>query len=872
MSPYAPTDPWPTMRGSPQNTGRARLPAVLRTDLGIRHFPTGNAVFSPPVMGAGDRIYVGSADHVMYAFDPIADRVLWKYDVGEIIDSASCLGPDGSVYVPSGSGLFAFNPDGTKRWHLDLVKQRTRFTPSTIYWFEGSVTMGPNGLLYAGCDDFHVYAIDPKDGSIRWAFLTGCNVWTTAAFGPGNMVYAASFDCMFYALDADTGALRWSRNMRNFVVCTPAVGPDGTVYFGSFDGAVYALDGRTGKTLWKYQTGGSIYASPTLSEDGKLYIGSADENFYCLDIATRSVDWAFSLRDCVRSSAALGVDPEGKEPYLLYVGGGDGVISVLDRHGRRRWSYNTLVRAPAGEQYCNINAAVALGEHGFSTASANGDVLYLPYNVYLTHPGHPGISRQADDGYPKEGSQLTVLSPGGVPEDIVDHKPLVVQSGDTVSLRVMRRENGRTMPARIQKRRTKIRKRLFFPHEKLVSPCGNQINIVPKLPVAAGTYALDVRVPYAVDGVQHEVSGTLQVKVEAPKDPPDIGELTGFRITHMSVYSPSIVPSFDQIAIASLVIDVRIVRYDPVSGRVVAWGVQKFGLDENGNTTVGIPVPRFFLFAFHGTYRNGSLILESKNCLFEITAFPVPLDRLRFTASLSDAGFTAGSMLAEVHFDGWFAQAWKHLLKDIQLPCFDEIVPTLLRSCKRFCGWVRSWYPHEFSWSALYGVLRSASKVLPLGWQILSDRVWHPWGLLDKDGYFCGVGTYKTGPLPSTHHDGLHVEQFRYDRWRRQVILTFRHDPSFACGTAVPGILIYHTRKMKVLAINYNEWTVVDRNSRGVPLKAVLTLPPTIRLRGSHLRAIAFVDLEPRGEIPIRQLPTLRRDSLRNWFTGARGW
>ena len=73
--PYLLGSAWPVMRGDLQNTGRGKLgkwePSSVRT-LDVRRFQTGNGIFSTPVIDANERIYVGSADHYFYAFDPIA--------------------------------------------------------------------------------------------------------------------------------------------------------------------------------------------------------------------------------------------------------------------------------------------------------------------------------------------------------------------------------------------------------------------------------------------------------------------------------------------------------------------------------------------------------------------------------------------------------------------------------------------------------------------------------------------------------------------------------------------------------------------------------------------------------------------------------
>ena len=92
-----------------------------------------------------------------------------------------------------------------------------------------------------------------QDPSFLWSFATGGWVVTAPAVVDG-VVYAGSDDYSLYALDAVTGDLRWSFATGDVIRSTPTVA-DGRVYFGSNDNHLYALDAATGTELWKYDTG-----------------------------------------------------------------------------------------------------------------------------------------------------------------------------------------------------------------------------------------------------------------------------------------------------------------------------------------------------------------------------------------------------------------------------------------------------------------------------------------------------------------------------------------------------------------------------------------------------------------------------------------
>ena len=108
----------------------------------------------------------------------------------------------------------------------------------------------------------------------------------------------------------------------------------------------------------------------------------------------------------------LGPDPEGRCPHLLYFGGGNGVIYALEPDGKRRWSLDTRAQG-AGGDYPNINASIAPGRTGLSTANAFGDVFFVPYHLCLDAPETPGLSCEPEDGYPVDGALLYAMTPGG---------------------------------------------------------------------------------------------------------------------------------------------------------------------------------------------------------------------------------------------------------------------------------------------------------------------------------------------------------------------------------------------------------------------------------------------------------------------------
>ncbi len=848
INPYQAGAPWPCMRADARNSGRSpllRAAYAAPASAELRRWSTGNGIFSTPVIGADETIYVGSADKRFYAFDPVTGAVRWSYATGECIDSAGCIAADGTIYFAScDAGLYGLSPAGEERWRLNLFENRRHFTPSTIFWWEGNVVLGPNGWLYAGNDDFNFYAIEPgKD--VRWAYLTGLHIWSAPAFGEDGSVVFFSFDCHAYKLDRETGARRWSIDTGNFVVSSPALASDGTIHFGSFDGNVYALDGGNGGLRWRVPTAGPIYASPALAEDGSVYVGSSDGNLYALDGRDGRLRWSFYTGDAIRASASLGPDPEGRSPYLIYFGSGNGRLYCVEPEGTRRWALRTAAEGSELDSP-NINASIALGRSGLAAATASGHVLYVPYDHYLRHPDDPAFERGSGDGYPSDGAFFYFINPGGgmSPEPLASTSaPVVVDPSQALSLRLLKRRDGRTLAARLIEGSIEVESQPSRPMRLTLQPDRAQLNVIPAAGEGQGEQGtLVVRARYGVDGeAPRDVSATLPLRFAPAVDAPSIEALPErpFRITHMSIFDPPIVPSFDQIGIASLTLQLRIVHVDAATGRVVAWGLLEFGSSEEGEA-VQVAIARHLFYAFAGHYERGRLILEARACAFELTAFPVPLDLLRLSGTWQgDAGPCLGSSLvAELDVGRRLTWSWRSVSRLVHL------------DWSAMWEFARRWVPDVgTALRSLPSFARLLSRAVPLGWRVGQREMYGPWGLIGEDGWFRGVGSFRSSADRGLDTARFVVRSFGLDTARRCVEATITTAAGEAPRGVIPGILLIDRREHLPLLLDYTTATRIERT--GDAISVSLTLPEDVDLRPSECKAILMVDVTPLAEVQL---------------------
>jgi polyvinyl alcohol dehydrogenase (cytochrome) len=169
-------------------------------------------------------------------------------------------------------------------------------------------TVNKNGqeidYVGAGQKNGVYWALDPDDGSYRWATLVGPGSvvggiqWGSAV--EGNTIYVAVVNGLhktvtlppdgkqttngglWAALDAATGKVLWEIPASGTQPGQPGVvaeafgqmtAANGVVYAASFAGDMVAIEGTTGKILWKFSSGVSVICGPSVV-NGTVYWGA----------------------------------------------------------------------------------------------------------------------------------------------------------------------------------------------------------------------------------------------------------------------------------------------------------------------------------------------------------------------------------------------------------------------------------------------------------------------------------------------------------------------------------------------------------------------------------------------------------------------
>ncbi len=177
-------------------------------------YQTGANAWSCAAIGNGGNIFWGSNDTFIHAVQPDGSP-LWKRRTLGFIAASAAVGTDGTVYIGSyDSNLYALNPDtGRVIW-----KFRTQ---DHIY---GSAALGINAngetaRVYIGSTDGSMYALSTT-GELIWRYDTGAPIRSSAVLGRAPesgddwILYFGCGNGKLYALNAVDGSRRWSYDTR----------------------------------------------------------------------------------------------------------------------------------------------------------------------------------------------------------------------------------------------------------------------------------------------------------------------------------------------------------------------------------------------------------------------------------------------------------------------------------------------------------------------------------------------------------------------------------------------------------------------------------------------------------------------------------
>jgi outer membrane protein assembly factor BamB len=232
---------------------------------------------------AGGMVYFTSAENRVYALDAVRGTWKWQYD-RESPDGFTIRGQGGPLVT--GGRVYAGFSDG----YLACLEART----GDIVWVRGlsaesashyvDVDSTPalyGGALYVSSVSGGVYALDPKDGSVRWRFeVEGAG---TVRVRNGRVYFAAGKQGV-YCLDV-AGRLVWHQALPRAGELSSPLVVAGWVVVSAADSGTYIANAETGRLDEFIMPGHGISGPPTT--DGRHVFVVSNAGFvYALSITS----------------------------------------------------------------------------------------------------------------------------------------------------------------------------------------------------------------------------------------------------------------------------------------------------------------------------------------------------------------------------------------------------------------------------------------------------------------------------------------------------------------------------------------------------------------------------------------------------------
>ena len=655
--PLDPNSPWAKFRANALNNGRMAVSPIVNTALSPWSYKTGKGIFSSPVVDIDGNCYIGSADTTFYCFSPNGS-VKWRYQTGEIIDSSALLDDQGRVYFGSGDANVYCLERGTGELVWKSPAQTTAEVEAqydiktyNVNWFEGNIGMLPDGTLLAPNDNYLVYALSREDGSRKSAYLANEMVWSLPSVNldTGKLFFASCNQILqnVFAYDV-SGKKLWNSGSFGTVAATTMLTSNlekSAVIVGGFDGFVRAFAQDSGKLLWKFGTKDHIYASPAQLRDGTIIQGSADGTLYAINPHTGKSIWEFDTLEPIRSSPA--VDGNGN----IYFGNGEGKLYCVNPDGTLRWSYQCITDARN-----DLNGSPALGYSGVYIAGESGEVFFVPYDYPLTEAGkNDPRCYTKGELMPPDGAHLLITTSFGAylltpPETLDANEPI------TVSLLV--RKNGDTVLSALERESVRVTIPGNEGFRVEVGATNRFINIVPAL----GGWKADAngRMGITIEAKYKTELSRFGLKFFGGKHPAEVSLNQEYAITRggnagktfqtamqdkaqsvlelsrLSVPTPSILPSYNQIGFDSLHYILGAVDKTE-SGDLLLWAIEG-RLTEDGTSAIDPAAATRFPLLLHE--KNGLVTLYNDDG-FKINfigSWDMPFASYRVSAPLGEDG------------------------------------------------------------------------------------------------------------------------------------------------------------------------------------------------------------------------------------------
>jgi eukaryotic-like serine/threonine-protein kinase len=281
-------------RGDTARTGFLQDSMKMPTSLKWK-YKTNGKIFAAPLV-TQKYIYVGSSDSAVYCFTKEGE-LKWKYTTHGGVNSTPVLYENRIFFISEDGNIYAIDANSGKEKWVFTTKGEKEFVKKGLYglrplnidhsdlWdlFLSSPMIYKNRIVVGG-GDHYIYGLDPEDARMMFRFV-GNEIVHSSMAGAYNMVYVGCWDGYIYALDAVTGIELWrqsaGQDSTNYkmqgIQGTPAIA-DSLLIVPSRDSYLYAMHVKKGEIKWKHDNDSSWLVSSPAIADNNVYFTTLDDH------------------------------------------------------------------------------------------------------------------------------------------------------------------------------------------------------------------------------------------------------------------------------------------------------------------------------------------------------------------------------------------------------------------------------------------------------------------------------------------------------------------------------------------------------------------------------------------------------------------
>lgn len=185
------------------------------------------------------------------------------------------------------------------------------------------------GVLYVGCYDNNMYALNAADGKFQWKYATDGGIVSRPLVYDNNLFFCSE-DHALHVISTRTGKVAWTYFTEGKIYSSPRMA-EGHVFFGSDDQDLHAINITAGRAAWKFSTDAPIHSTPLVANE-MIYFGTEAGSFYAVNFRGE-LKWRFQAKRAVTSS------PIDKGQAIYFTSLDSTLYSLDSKNGWAIWKF-----------------------------------------------------------------------------------------------------------------------------------------------------------------------------------------------------------------------------------------------------------------------------------------------------------------------------------------------------------------------------------------------------------------------------------------------------------------------------------------------------------------------------------------------------